>query len=200
MVRHPVGGWRLGYGTDVPRLMLLNGLPGSGKSTLGRRYLDDHPLALALDIDVIRSMLGCSLEEPAISGLAARDLARAMARTHLEAGHDVLICQFLGRVDFVDTLDRLAAATGVPFVEVVLTTGIDEAAERIRRRTRDHSRPEHSDAAILLDRAGGPDALVAMSARLDEVVSSRPATRSVAVAEGDVEETYQALLRVIGAG
>ena len=180
--------------------MLVNGVPGSGKSTVGRRYLDDHQLALALDIDVIRSMLGRSLEEPTLSGLAARDLARAMARTHLEAGHDVLICQFLGRVDFVDTLDRLAAATGVPFVEVVLTTGIDEAAERIRRRTRDHSRPEHSDAAILLDRAGGPDALVAMSARLDEVVSSRPATRSVAVAEGDVEETYQALLRVIGAG
>ena len=180
--------------------MLLNGLPGSGKSTVGRRYLDDHPLALALDIDVIRSMLGRSLEEPAMSGLAARDLARAMARTHLEAGHDVLVCQFLGRLEFVETLDRLAAVTGVPFVEVVLTTGVDEAAARLRRRTGDHSRPEHRDAAILLDRAGGPDALVEMSARLEEVVSSRPDTRSVVVVDGDVEETYQALLRAIHAG
>jgi predicted kinase len=180
--------------------MLVNGVPGSGKSTVGRRYLDDHQLALALDIDVIRSMLGRSLEEPTLSGLAARDLARAMARTHLEAGHDVLVCQFLGRLDFVEALDRLAVDAGVPFVEVVLTTGIDEAAERIRRRTGEHSRKEHRDTAILLDRAGGPDALVEMSARLEEVVSSRPATRRVAVVDGDVEETYQALLRAIHTG
>ncbi len=180
--------------------MLLNGLPGSGKSTVGRRYLEDHPLALALDIDVIRSMLGRSLEEPMRSGLAARDLARAMAQTHLEAGHDVLICQFLGRPDFVETLDRLAADTGVPFVEVVLTTGIDEAAERIHHRTGDHSRPEYRDAAVLLDRAGAPGALVEMSARLEEVVSSRPDTRRVAVVDGDIEETYQALLRAIQTG
>jgi hypothetical protein len=39
-----------------------------------------------------------------------------------------------------------------------------------------------------------------MSARLEEVVSSRPATRRVAVVDGDVEETYQALLRAIHTG
>ena len=107
----------------VPRLILINGLPGSGKSALGRRYIDDHQLALGLDIDVIRSMLGQSLEDSTISGLAARDLARAMALTHLQAGHDVVVCQFLGRLEFVEVLDQLAAATGVPFVEVGWSPG-----------------------------------------------------------------------------
>ena len=79
-----------------------------------------------------------------MSGLAARELARAMARTHLQAGHDVLVCQFLGRLEFVDVLDQLAAVTGVPFVEVALVTRVDEAAERFLRRSRDESRPEHS--------------------------------------------------------
>jgi predicted kinase len=119
----------------VPRLILINGLPSSGKSALGRRYLDDHQLALVLDIDVIRSMLGRSLEEPTTSGLAARNLARVMARTHLQAGHDVLVCQFLGRLDFVEAQDQLAAATGAQFVEIALTTGIGEAAERFLRRS-----------------------------------------------------------------
>jgi predicted kinase len=184
----------------VPRLILINGLPGSGKSALGRRYLDDHQLALALDIDVIRSMLGGSLEEPTMSGLAARDLARAMARTHLRAGHDVLVCQFLGRPDFVETLDQLAADTGVPFIEVALVTSISEAADRFLRRSGDESRPEHKDAAILLDRAGGPDALTGLYTRLEGVVSSRPNTRRVGVVDGDLEETYQGLLRTIHTG
>ena len=188
------------YSMAVPLLILVNGLPGSGKSVLGRRYLEDHQLALALDIDAIRSMLGRSLEEPTMSGLAARDLARAMAQTHLQAGHDVLVSQFVGRLQFVEALDHLAAAIGVPFVEVALITRVDEAAERFRRRSEDDSRPEHSDTAILLDRAGGPDALAEMHSRLEDVISSRPNTRRVEVVDGDLEETYLGFLRTIHGG
>jgi predicted kinase len=185
------------YSVKVARLILVNGLPGSGKSALGRRYLDDHQLALALDIDVIRSMLGGAMEEPARSGRVARDLARSMARTHLQSGHDVLVTQFLGRLEFVEALDQLAAAVRVPFVEVGLVTDIGEAAARLLPRSRDHSRPEHRDAAVLLDAAGGPDALVEMHARLEDVVRSRPNTHRVAVVDGDLEQTYQDLLRVL---
>jgi predicted kinase len=181
----------------VPRLILVNGIPGSGKSALGRRYLDDHPLALALDIDAIRSMLGDRLGEPTMSGLAARDLARAMADTHLRAGHDVLVSQFLGRLEFVEVLGRLAVAVGVPFVEVVLETRIDEAAARLVPRAGDRTRPEHDDAARLLEAAGGPAALVGMHARLEEVVRARPHTQRVSVVDGDLEQTYQALLLVL---
>ena len=184
----------------MARLILVNGLPGSGKSTLGRRYLADHQLALALDIDVIRSMLGHSLEEPKASGRAARDLARAMAQTHLQAGHDVLVCQFLGRLEFVEMLDQLTAAIGVPFVEVVLVTTVDEAAERLARRSEDDSRPEHADAAILLDGAGGTEGLAEMDSRLEHVVGSRPNTRGVDVLDGDLEGTYLGLLRAIRDG
>ena len=185
------------YRGRVPRLILINGLPGSGKSALGRRYLDDHSLALALDVDVIRSMLGRSLEEPTMSGVAARDLARAMAQTHLQAGHDVLVCQFVGRLDFVEALEQLAETVDAGFVEVALVTGIDEATARFMRRSEDRSRPEHRDAAILLDRAGGPDALAEMSSRLEGVVRARPTTRRVVVVDGDLEETYQGLLETI---
>jgi predicted kinase len=38
----------------MPRMILLNGPPSCGKSTLARRYAQEHPLSLNLDVDRIR--------------------------------------------------------------------------------------------------------------------------------------------------
>ena len=60
------------YACTVSRLVLLNGAPGSGKSTLARLYAERHPLTLALDLDLLRSMLGSWLDEPTEAGLITR--------------------------------------------------------------------------------------------------------------------------------
>lgn len=181
----------------MPRLVLLNGLPASGKSTLARRYAADHPLALALDVDVVRSMLGDRSAQQA--GLAARRLALAMAGEHLRAGHDVVVPQYLGRLDLVLALDDLARDVSVPFLEVVLLVDVDESAERFRRRTVAGEREEHADAHALLEDAGGPAALATMQARLAEVLAARPATRAVRTSPGEVERAYRDLLATLTA-
>lgn len=57
-------------------LILINGAPGVGKSTLAQRYVEDQPLALLLDIDELRTALGGWRERPelidGLSGLAAQ--------------------------------------------------------------------------------------------------------------------------------
>ena len=42
----------------VPRLILLKGPPGVGKSTIALLYAQGHPLALNLDIDLVCRQLG----------------------------------------------------------------------------------------------------------------------------------------------
>ena len=59
----------------MARLVLINGLPSTGKSTLARLYADRHPLTLALDLDVLRGMLGRWLDHPVDAGLRARAMA-----------------------------------------------------------------------------------------------------------------------------
>jgi chloramphenicol 3-O-phosphotransferase len=41
----------------IVRLILVNGAPASGKSTLARRYVDDHDQAVLVEVDTLRMTL-----------------------------------------------------------------------------------------------------------------------------------------------
>lgn len=118
----------------MPILILLNGGPASGKSTLARRWARARPLALALDVDIVRAMLGDWEADPAGAGRAARALALSMARTHLAAGRDVVVPQYLARPDFIDQLDAVASDVGAVFLEVALQVDAEVADRRFRER------------------------------------------------------------------
>jgi len=182
----------------VARLILINGAPASGKSTLAQMYVDEHPLALALDIDVVRSMLGRWLDNPAEAGLIARGMALEMARVQLSAGRDVLIPQFLGRLDFLLQLENLSHQVGADFIEVVLVNSPQDAADRFAQRSRHPETSVHRDAQALLDRSGGASELRAMHDRLLEVVASRPRTITVSTSDGEIDQAYRDLLTHVG--
>lgn len=177
----------------MARLILINGAPASGKSTLAQMYVDEHPLALALDIDVVRSMLGRWLDHPVEAGLIARGMALEMARVQLSAGRDVLIPQFLGRLDFLLELENLAHQAGADFLEVVLVNDSQDAADRFARRSHHPETSAHRDAQALLDRSGGASELLAMHDRLLEVVAGRPLTITVPTVDGEIDRAYRDL-------
>ncbi len=104
----------------MPRLILLNGPPGSGKSTLAQLFADEHPLALNLDIDRVRSLMGRWREQPEQSGSLARAIALVAARQHLMSGMDVILPQHVGRLPFIEQVEQLAADVRATFYEVVL--------------------------------------------------------------------------------
>ncbi|MGH3461807.1 MAG: AAA family ATPase [Kribbellaceae bacterium] len=62
----------------VPRLIVLNGPPGCGKSTIARRYAADHPLALALDVDTVRALDRFTARSAATGNPAHREAAEML--------------------------------------------------------------------------------------------------------------------------
>ena len=177
-------------------LILLNGAPGSGKSTLAELYVDDHPLALNLDIDRIRDLLGRWQDDATQAGLLARELTLAMARTHMDAGHDVIIPQYLGRLPFVERLELLALDLAVPFREVVLLDSKRNTLRRFSDRTRAAASVYHVEAAAQLggDRQA---ALGEMYDRLIEVIRHRPHARIVRSDDGNPTGTYRRLIEAL---
>jgi predicted kinase len=183
----------------VPRLILLNGPPASGKSTIARQFVDEHPLTLALDIDQVRSMLGGWRDHPATAGLLAREIALVAARTHLASGRDVVVPQFLGRPEFIEQLEGLAGDVGAAFHEVVL---LDTKPNLLRRFADRHTRAmaaaEDPNAREILDRDASPEELSAMYDALSSVLATRPRARIVQVVEGEIDLTYRAVLAALG--
>jgi predicted kinase len=180
----------------MARLLLLNGPPGIGKSTLARRYVADRPLAFCLDVDVVRRLLGQWETYPQESGLAARALALAMARVHLEAGDDLVVPQYLGRAEFAELLEALAAAVGATFAEVVLTDTRENALARFAARAGDPDLAAHHAEAEA--GAGGAAGLGEMYDRLHALLATRPRAVVVATRAGEVDAAYRALLTALG--
>jgi predicted kinase len=174
----------------VPSLILLNGPPAVGKSTLARMYANDHPLALNLDIDVLRAQLGRWRDDPGAAGLAARRVTLAAARAHLTAGRDVVIPQLVARVEFIEQLAAAARDSRAVFREVMLTDEQDNLFARYRERVQQEltAGREPITASDLTDAQ-----LAQFYERLQAVLAGRPETIIIHAHAGEVAATYDEL-------
>ncbi len=172
----------------MARLILLNGPPAAGKSTLAQRWVDDHPLALNLDLDQLWLSLGCWSADPHATGLAARELALAMAATQLAADRSVIVPQYLGLPDFIDQLAELA---GDRFRHVVLLPPLAVLGHRLDQR------PRHPIAELGLGH-GGAGELERMYHRLVELLPSRPEAEVLRLDQVTSEQAYAELRAVLG--
>lgn len=180
-----------GYRRPVPTLIHLNGPPGIGKSTLAALWAERHPGTLDLDIDQLHPLIG-GWQDPAQDTHAlARPLGKALAASHLGAGHDVVMPQNITRLSEVEAFEAIAHAHGASFREVVLLDEREAALARFADRTDDSAWNRHN--RIVVAALGGDAFLGQMYDALLEVLAQRPSAVVLRSAPGAVEETYAAL-------
>ena len=177
----------------MARFVHLNGPPGIGKSTLSALYADRHPGTLNLDVDTLHHLIGGWQDEQSDTWPLVWSLVRAMAATHLDGGHDVVLPQYLAEVDEITAVEELAREHGAGWREVVLLDDREPAIERFHHRAQQSTDPWIRHHHRLIEQGGGSAVLAGMYDRLMEVVRLRPGAVVVPSAAGAVQETYELL-------
>jgi predicted kinase len=179
----------------MPTLLFLTGAPGSGKSTLARLLVEESSLALMLDLDTLRALLGDWKADPAAAGIRARRIALAAARAQLELGGDVVVPQFVHRPELIEQFRELAGDTGASFVLVALVSSAKEAVQRFRARDTSED-PNHRDAVHLQD-APGAAPIEELYADMLAMLAGFPEAVYVESIPGDVGATLAAVREVL---
>ncbi|WP_270888257.1 AAA family ATPase [Pedococcus sp. 5OH_020] len=159
----------------MARLILVNGAPGSGKSTIAHALAQETPMSLALEIDTIKHSLGRWDDDSQASGLHARRLGLVLAGEHLAAGLDVVIGQYVARAAFIEQLEELADLHVAEFHELVLDLDAVALARRLARRAGDPTRREHGVNNQLV----GPEDAPALVQSIGKLLLSRPLAHRV---------------------
>ena len=120
-------------------------------------------------------------------------LVRAMAATHLAGGRDVVLPQYVAKVDEIIGFATLAREHGAGFREVVLLDDREAALERFNHRAQDSDDPWIRHHHHRIELGGGPVVLGTMYDNLMQVVRLRPGTVVVPSAIGAMQETYELL-------
>lgn len=181
----------------MPRLIHLNGPSRVGKSTLARRYADEHPGTLVLDLDVLTGLVGGWQDDFSAALEVARGHGREVATRHLRAGLDVVLPQLVTVHDRDPdpAFEEAARAAGADYVEVALLVEDGEHLERLHGK-RPTTEVESRVQAALVD--PGSDLVDRIRGHLADYLAQRPGTVRLDTTGLDEDETYRRLLAALG--
>lgn len=174
----------------MSRLIHLNGPSRVGKSTLARRYGEDHPGTLVLDIDVLAGLIGGWRNDFFAASKTARGHGQALALRHLREGQDVVLPQLVTSHDQGPGFDEVAQAAGADYIEVALLVD-DESHQRRLREKRPANDIEARIQTILEDPSSN------LVQRIAEHLASHPQAIQIDTTGLDEDETYALLLRIL---
>jgi len=177
-----------------PKLIILNGALGVGKSTLAQRYAEEYPLTLSLDIDEVRRWISHFREEKEKSGPLAKKIAGEMARVHLKSGYDVIVSQIFCQQEPLQEFENIAQESGADFHEFLLSISKEDALKRFIKRGQSEGYLDGFKPGGLVDLGGREKKLEKMHDDMMLTVSQRPRTKIIESVDGDIQGTYTKLL------
>jgi len=168
-----------------PKLILLNGFAGSGKSTIVKRYIHEHPLALIIEGDELIVNIGQWRKHEVQARELIFELTKSMARTYLASNHDVLLPYLVTDARHVETFEKIAQACDATFHEILLHNNRADAIARLLKR----GTWGEADQDPLSDK--DTPAIEDLMSKMESEREQRPNTQTIPIKQGDIDHTYQ---------
>jgi predicted kinase len=178
--------------TGRPLVLHLNGAPGVGKSTLARRWAEEHPGTLVLDPDVMRTWVSGWREDFVATGSAIRPVAVAMLTAYVSAGGSVVLPQLLADPAELAKFRDAAEGAGGAWVEVMVEA--DEAAARFATRPVDQP---HLEAVHRLVAEAPSDHVERYVERLSALADGTPGALRLPTVDDDIDGALGALQEAV---
>jgi len=180
----------------MPRLIHLNGASRVGKSTLARRFANEHPGTLALDLDVLAGLIGGWKEDFSAALEIARGHGRELAVRHLRSGYDVIFPQLVTVHDddpdpALEDAARMADAT---YVHVALLVDDQQGLRRLQSMRPTTEVEAHVQAALV---DPDSDLILRIRGHLHEYVAARPDTIRIDTTNLGEDASYACLLNAL---
>src|SRR5215467_1848477 len=176
----------------MARLIHLNGPSKVGKSTLARRYADNHPGTLCLDVDVLVGQVDGWREDFSAAFLVATSHGLDLVKSHLHDGQDVVIPQLVTIFDQGNPFEAAATEVGARFVEVALLVDIEEHTRRLRDK-----KPAFDVEARIQSVLETSDLVERIRGHLAEYLQGRPDTIQLDTTGLTIDQTYVRLTTLL---
>ncbi|HUQ59175.1 AAA family ATPase [Lentzea sp.] len=142
--------------TEAGYCVFVNGLPGSGKSTYARKFVDARRGWLNLDVDVLRGLLGTASVDFLQAGVEVQPLALAVLREQIASGGNVIFPQLFFTPEEAAEFEAAVMTSGGRVRRTMLHEDVRECWRRVEERAR--RAPEDSiyhNILNLLTKSGG---------------------------------------------
>lgn len=173
------------------KLILINGFNASGKTTIARKYIADHSLALSIEADDLVENMGDWANHRDEVGQLAFELTKAMLRAYLPSGHDVVLPYIATTIEEVEAFESIARECNADYYEVVLHNERADAIARLLKRGKwgEASSPSITDKDLPV--------IEKDFVNMETVLKKRPNTFRIPLKGNDPDTTYHQLLQLV---
>lgn len=176
---------------NKPKLIILYGFASSGKTTLSKRYISEHPLALSIEGDQIISMMGQWRKNEGEAREIVSEHTKLMTELHLKKGHDVLLPYLLTNTEDAESFKEIAERAQVDFFEIYIHLEREEAIYRLLKRGvwGEEGSPKLSHDDL-------PE-IEKLYDQMEKSMSSRTRVKLLPSTLNDIDGTYVELIRLV---
>lgn len=173
------------------KLILINGFNASGKTTIAKKYIAEHSLAIDIEADALVDNMGDWTNHRDEAGALAFTLTKAMIRAYLPSGHDVVLPYIVTIGEEAEQFETIARDCDADFYEIVLHNDRPDAIARLLERGKwgGETSPLITDADMPL--------IEEDFRKMEAVLENRPQAKKLPLKGLDPESTYRQLLRLI---
>lgn len=173
------------------KLILINGFNASGKTTIAKKYVADHSLAMAIEADTLVDNIGDWASHRDEVRHLAFELTKAMIRAYLPSGHDVVLPYIVTDAKEAEQFESIALDCDADYYEVVLYRERTDAIARLLKRGK------WGGASSPLITEKDLPVIEKDYANMEMIFKKRPNTIKIPLKGNDPDTTYQQLLQMV---